>query len=588
MKCFLLCKDNSHDPIPLPDGCPVYIGRNPLTKIVDKRCSRQQLEFIADYKNLQVIVKQLGGNSSAVGSKELNEGETVTLTDGTTVYVLSGLYPHLIRFSETSKTASPHMKTKPLTKVSSESSDSRKRKSSESESLSRSNSKKLKKEVVSVVSMEDNKDDSDTEIARVKEVKEKLKQMKQAAKGEQKAAEVIPAKKEVKAVPSRCGKPASDSSWSQFDKLLMYIGKGVEARSKVAGFDIDGTIIGTVSGKVFPTHPGDWKILYGEIPTKLKRLHNDGYKVVFFTNQLGVERGKTKVEDLKTKFAGVVKRVDVPVQILVSTGSGVCRKPATGMWDFLSQQANDGIEVDIDTSFYVGDAAGRADKWSPGKKKDFSCSDRLFALNIGLKFFTPEEYFQGWKPAPFKLPEFNPNSLRADNPLTSPPDAKIISKNQEVVITVGFPASGKSFFVKTYMVKEGYIHVNRDKLGSWQKCVAACTKSLQQNHKVVVDNTSPDKESRKRYLDVAKKFNVPCRCFYFTASLQQARHNERFRSLTDKLHKPINDMVMNSYKSKFEEPSVSEGFTQVIKINFVPKFTDLSHEKLFFQYLMDK
>jgi hypothetical protein len=33
---------------------------------------------------------------------------------------------------------------------------------------------------------------------------------------------------------------------------------------------------------------------------------------------------------------------------------------------------------------YVGDAAGRAKNWAPDKPKDFSCSDRMFAANIGI------------------------------------------------------------------------------------------------------------------------------------------------------------------------------------------------------------
>lgn len=57
-------------------------------------------------------------------------------------------------------------------------------------------------------------------------------------------------------------------------------------------------------------------------------------------------------------------------------------------------QKNGGKEIDLADSFYCGDAAGRPLGWAPKKKKDFSSSDRLFAMNIGIKFVTPEEHFQ--------------------------------------------------------------------------------------------------------------------------------------------------------------------------------------------------
>ena len=38
--------------------------------------------------------------------------------------------------------------------------------------------------------------------------------------------------------------------------------KGCEPRSKIAAFDMDGTIICTKSGRVFPINIDDWQLLY--------------------------------------------------------------------------------------------------------------------------------------------------------------------------------------------------------------------------------------------------------------------------------------------------------------------------------------
>jgi len=105
---------------------------------------------------------------------------------------------------------------------------------------------------------------------------------------------------------------------------------------------------------------------------------------------------------------------------------------------------------------------------------------------------------------------------------------------------------------------------------------------------VVVDNTNPDRESRARYVQVANKYNIPIRCFLMSTSYKQARHNEVYRQLTETKHKPINEMVVNSYKSKYTEPCLDEGFSEIVKVNFLPKFSNDEQKKLYSMYLLDK
>eukprot|EP00076_Gallus_gallus_P035695 XP_025001233.1 bifunctional polynucleotide phosphatase/kinase isoform X1 [Gallus gallus] len=138
---------------------------------------------------------------------------------------------------------------------------------------------------------------------------------------------------------------------------------------------------------------------------------------------------------------------------------------------------------------------------------------------------TSEEFFLGWAPAPFDLPTFDPRQLDPNAPLYEPPEAALTSPSPEVLVAVGFPAAGKSTFLKTHIIPAGYAYVNRDTLGSWQRCVAATESALSRGRSVAVDNTNPDPESRQRYIACARAAAVPCRCLLFTASLEQAKHN---------------------------------------------------------------
>ena len=133
------------------------------------------------------------------------------------------------------------------------------------------------------------------------------------------------------------------------------------------------------------------------------------------------------------------------LKVFVSPGTAKYRKPFVGMWERLEAEDNDRVQIDRARSIFVGDAAGRPAKGVPisnllqfpfsdhfcvvdlldsifdftskfqSKKKDFSCTDRLFAINIGTPFQTPEEYFLGKATESFDMPEFDPRKL-FDNP----------------------------------------------------------------------------------------------------------------------------------------------------------------------------
>ena len=207
------------------------------------------------------------------------------------------------------------------------------------------------------------------------------------------------------------------------------------------------------------------------------------YQVIIFTNQGGLtlhpdpkskapKALQTRVPSFKQKCSAILAQLDLPVTLYAGSGKDIFRKPRTGMWremkaDYdLSDQ-----DIDLEHSIFVGDAGGRPAVLKGGggapAPKDFSCSDRNLAHNIGIKYQTPEEFFLGEEPrdftrdfdlASFPFPgveekEVGGNKLRLERP-----------NDKEMVLFVGPPGAGKSTFYWTYLEPLGYERINQDTL----------------------------------------------------------------------------------------------------------------------------
>ncbi|KAF0526871.1 PNK3P-domain-containing protein [Gigaspora margarita] len=380
--------------------------------------------------------------------------------------------------------------------------------------------------------------------------------------------------------------------WTLHNSLLIgqYIKKGdnFESRANIAAFDLDDTLITTKGVHRFPKDANDWKWLNKKVPERLTKLYEEGYKIIMISNQAGLSPGKKtgdkKRTDFKNKIGQIADSLNISFEIYAAMAYDKYRKPMIGIWNYFVENRNVGVTVDKENSFYVGDAAGRIKNWKLGVSSDWTDTDRKFAENIGINFYTPEEFFDNVEVASFSYKGFDPKKLPRDVPLFIPSSSSQLALPAgqcEMVIFVGYPASGKSTFAKKWLVNAGYVHVNQDTLKTKQKCIRACETALKENKSVVIDNTNPSKESRKQYIDIAKQCGVPVRCFWFKASEALARHNNMYRHFNSENEiQPLPDIAFNVYNSKFFEPKLEEGFQEVIHINFI--FEGNDHERKIF------
>ena len=320
-----------------------------------------------------------------------------------------------------------------------------------------------------------------------------------------------------------------ESKWIESDGVLYYqYGNfsDFDGANEVvfASFDLDGTLIVPRSPKrKFGIDENDWKFMFADIPKILCDLSRQkSTAVVLFTNQGGVGKNEEEKRIFKAKVESIARKLGCRFILLAAICNDWNRKPRGRLWEKATRLLN--CSCDLKKSFFVGDAAGRPSGWKKGKLKDFADTDRKFALNNRVDFFTPEEYFLKEDPAPFEISYCDLNFGR--DPTTT---FDIKHSEFEVIMLVGPPASGKSTFVKKYL--QDYVHINQDTLKTHQKCIALLEDSLKSRKSAVIDNTNPSVEKRQQFIKVAKRFNATVRCFVFQTEHNLCLHLNSYREV---------------------------------------------------------
>lgn len=148
-----------------------------------------------------------------------------------------------------------------------------------------------------------------------------------------------------------------------------------------------------------------------------------------------------------------------------------------------------------------------------------------------------------------------------------------MNKLSKMLILVGLPGSGKSYFAKHIadlhnkpnMTK--LVIISQDDMGSKSACDSALATAVKSNKKVIVDKCSVKQSDRDYLTRIAMLDKKDVEIIYFDCSAEECIKRVKNRVGHPSINFGRGDNVVKSFEKQLEKPSASEGFKKITIIS---------------------
>lgn len=147
-----------------------------------------------------------------------------------------------------------------------------------------------------------------------------------------------------------------------------------------------------------------------------------------------------------------------------------------------------------------------------------------------------------------------------------------------VHMMIGIPGSGKTTYAKALAKTKNYkivstdyvrmLHPNWNENLIWPEVYRLCASFLAEDNDIIFDATNITPKVRQRFKDEVLKHyqDFQMKAYFFTTNLQLCMERvEKRNKMDNELFLPIE--VIASYSEKIIEPTLDEGFIDIIKID---------------------